>query len=299
MKFSKIALYAFIALLLTRAIYYSISDGFARNRIEFPPIEHTPSNAPDPEQLKLLSSIFSEPFYYLAKGSQSYAFQNKDKSLILKLFKCHHWNDGSWAEDLPVPNLAQKWLNSLVVRRQKRVANTRNSFQIVHESLMAECGVLYMQETPSTSYDLQITIIDGAKREHILHASQISFTVQQKGKLIFPTLAEWLANGQIEEAKQGISSLVALIYRRCQKGIYDLDPDIHKNAGFIGTKAIFIDIGGFQTRESLINRDETLWEIKRCLKQLGTWIEQHAPNLNDFYIQALNNPEECAWEGNT
>ncbi len=302
MKKNKLILFTFVVLILARIVFYSMTDGFSLKRIQFPKIAYTPSNPPNQTELSLLQDAFKQPYFYLAKGSQAYAFESEDKQYILKLFKCHHWNDGSWAENLPLPERLQNWLNSLVKRRRDKIANTRNSFRIVKDKLTSECGVFYIQDTPAQSYDLTVTIIDRAGRRHLINPYELGFALQKKATLVFPTLESWAKSQELDKIKNSIESMIALMYRRCQKGIYDSDPDIHKNAGLLGERAIFIDIGSFHEKEQIRQSSSTIYDIQKSLKSLIPWVQKNAPSLEPFLTKALHHPETCMWhqsEGET
>lgn len=283
-----------LSLFFTRALYYSLSQGFTIDRITFPETVYSPSPTPTPQEMQQLEIICSTPFYYLAKGSQSYAFESEDGDLILKLFKCHHWNDASWAENLYLPQRLHDWFNSLVKRRRVKVANMKKSLHIVKKFLQEECAVLYMQETPSTSYSLPVTIVDGTGRSYIIDLCNYGYAIQAKAQLIFPKLQAMIDKEEKEKVRSALSSIVALLYKRCKKGIWDSDPDLKKNSALIGTTAIHIDIGSFYEK-SQFDEQLIIQDINKTIYPLKKWMEKHAPEFVPELMALASHPETAIW----
>lgn len=283
-----------ITFFITRGIYYSISQGFTIERIAFPESPSTPPITVEADERKLFQDVAGKTFTYLAKGSQSYAFESVDGKWILKLFKCHHWNDASWAENLYLPKKIQDWFNSLVKRRRTKVANMKNSLHIVKTALQDECAVLYMQEYPSQSYSLPVKIIDRASRSYTIDLARYGYALQLKARLIMPQLRMFISKGEKENVKKALSSIVGLLYRRCKKGIWDSDPDLKKNSALIGTTAIHIDIGSFYQKAQFDDLEITK-DIQKTTLPLKKWLEREAPEFVPELTALVSNPERATW----
>ena len=82
-------------------VYYRLTDDFriANMTYELPyntdweiePLTHS--------EKENLHSILSQPFYYIGKGAQSYAFMSEDKKHVIKFFKFKHLRP-NWFEKL-------------------------------------------------------------------------------------------------------------------------------------------------------------------------------------------------------
>ncbi len=88
-----------------------------------------------------------------------------------------------------------------------------------------------------------------------------------------------MENGKIEEARQALSSLFALIKQIAAKGGLDRDPNLTKNFGFSENQPIQIDIGRFKRGDRCIlhDRNSRLMESKEDLLH---WLNAHYPSLS-------------------
>ena len=75
--------------------------------------------------------------------------------------------------------------------------------------------------------------------------------------------------------------MIGLIKLRSSKEIQDTDPDLHKNAGLIGTTAIHIDIGGFHKNPSIHTQEAMKSDMKKIFDRLLSWLR---PRSNELYI---------------
>ena len=84
----------------------------------------------------------------------------------------------------------------------------------------------------------------------------------------------------MDAGKAAISSLVALLKTRCAKGIFDKDPDVQTNFGFIGLQCVQIDTGRFRKDE--LERDPAVYrpEIVRITDKFNRWLSSQYPELS-------------------
>ncbi len=92
-------------------------------------------------------------------------------------------------------------------------------------------------------------------------------------------LVQWMKEGHIDKAKQGLSNLVKLFYTRFSKGIEDPEQHLEGNFGFLGTEAIQIDIGHIRKQQPLDKavEKEKIW---RLLAPLKKQLESNYPELD-------------------
>lgn len=289
MKKYRMLFLLFCALLSIRLGYYIASDGFAIKKIEntFPTTSEWEVRPLTTEQKELISKICLQNFYYLTKGSQAYAFVSEDDAFILKLFKCYHLKPATWLENMPLKGSLEKWKNSTLEKRKKKIATALNSYKIAAQSLEKECGLIYLQILPSSSFHQHVRITDKLGRGHSIDLGQYGFILQRKAQLIYPTLGTWIKHNQIDDAKKALLSLVQLLVQRSLKGIQDSDPDLHKNAGFIGTDAVFIDVGGFQNNTAVHNPAVYKHDLYKITKNLRQWLKIQSPELNTYLEEQI------------
>jgi hypothetical protein len=295
--FLKIACIFFLFTFLTRATYYALAEGFSLKRIEAPISFQGDLSvkAPSKQTLETLSSITLQHFRYLKKGSQAYAFISDDGHYILKLFKLHHMQPAEWLQAIPAPGVLQRYRDNLIHRRKYRIELTLTSYKLAAEKLLKECGLVYAQVLPSLEFSLPVTIVDAVGRRYSIDLSQHGFAIQKRAELVIPSFERWIKEGDIQQAKNAIDSLVALIAARSIKGVQDSDPDLHKNAGLIGTKAVLIDIGSFYANPSITAPAEMQRDMKKVFNNFSEWLSRRSPTLADYLTSRLETPEELRW----
>jgi len=281
-----------------RALYYSCTDGFSLKRVQeqilFPGNFSLPP--PSAQQLHSLQKATKQPFSYLGKGSQAYAFISKDRRYVLKLFKCHHMHRApSWLQALPLPQALSNYRDSLVARRDHRVSLALNSYTIAATTLRNECALIYAQILPSQKFSLPITIRDGIGREYVIDLAAHGFALQRRADLVQPSFEKWIAQNDMESARKAIDSLVGVIALRSKKEVQDSDPDLHKNAGLIGTTAIFIDIGGFHKNPKIPSHNEMKRDMDKVFGKFGRWLSSRSTELHAYLQQRLEAPWKSTW----
>jgi hypothetical protein len=271
----------FITLISLRVLYYWRSDGFSIGRIKNS-FSRTGNELTPPhrEELSQLATICSQPFTYLGKGSQAYAFQSADGKYVLKLFKCYHLRPIPWLEELPLAGFLDSYRNEQLNRRKTKVSTTLKSYAIAHDLIPEECGLLFLQIVPSSHFHQTVTFTDKIGRTHTLALENYGFMIQKKADLIFPTLEKWIKEEKMDEAKQFLHSLVQLIVARSKKGVQDQDPDLHKNAGMIGHDAVFIDVGSFHLNEAAKQPDVYVTDVRKITRKLTNWLKPRSSELD-------------------
>ena len=86
-----------------------------------------------------------------------------------------------------------------------------------------------------------------------------------------------------EAAKEALLSVVALIGARCEKGIFDEDAKLHRNVGFVGNRAVFIDVGRF--RKSAVDKKQ---EVMKVVQPLQAWLKDQDASLERYLQERLN-----------
>lgn len=282
-------LYLFLALILLRGIYYASSDGFNLERIKnIFPKEGYQFARPTEAELQILKTTCEQPFSYLGKGSQAYAFISQDGNYVLKLFKCYHLKRLPWAEELPLTGFLDDYRNDRLQRRYKKTEDTLESYKIAHDYVRDECGILYLQIVPSEHFHQMVTFTDKIGRRYTIDLANYGFILQKKAELVYPTLERWIKENKIQDAKEYLHSLVNLIIARSLKGIQDQDPDLHKNAGIINTKAYCIDIGGFRLNEEAKEPPTYEYDLRKTTSKLHAWLQERQPELAQYLSDEIN-----------
>lgn len=275
----------FISLFWLTAIFcHRATDGFALVNIATPnyPPFFSSDGAELPSDLNL-----DLPFTYLGSGSQSYVFLSSDQSTVLKLFKFQHMRIPPWLDILPLPQALEKLKRKKKRKKQEIFETTLRSNQIAYKHFRSESGLLYTHLAKSDFLKRDLIIIDKIGNSHKINLDTTLFVLQKKGELIYPCIDKWMAKGELEKAKRGVQSLLELALLRCQKGIFDKDPDFNTNFAFIGERAIQIDFGRFTLDEKEKDPNTYLPEMIRITRSFEHWIQQSHPELFPFFQKEL------------
>ena len=114
----------------------------------------------------------------------------------------------------------------------------------------------------------------------------MEFILQKRMEPFYPTLEKWIEDGNHAAIQSALQSLLDLLTLRCQKGIYDKDPDLRTNFGFLNGKAVQMDIGRFRYEKKMIFSEIYLEEISRIIDPMQRWLQKkNSSNLQTQPIE--------------
>lgn len=253
------------------------TDGFALNKILYPlDMEFVENKEPlSVEHQFALNVLCSETFYYLGSGAQVYAFCNKDKQYVLKLFKFQHMRIPPIVKALPLTKKLNQMRAEKIDFKKSIIENVFNSFTIAYNHLKEETGLMFIHLNRTNNIKGSVRISDRIKNEYELDLNNTYFVLQRYATLAYDQIDLWMDQKEISKARNGIRSLVKLAAKRCQKGILDKDPDFSTNFGFIDGKAKQIDIGRFSQNFDECKPDIYGPEMIRITRPFRNWLETH------------------------
>lgn len=281
-------LFSILVLVVLQQFCYQATAGFQVIFIQTPkaisPLEHEIINQPPPEELR---SRLEQPFYFLGSGAQCYAFVSEDQSYVLKVFKQHNFFIPNFLTTCSSIPLLGSPCQKLILSQKNKREDLIRSCLIAGTDWSEETGTLYLHLATKNDLDFSLTLIDKLKISHILPAGNLQFVVQRKANLVTPTLAQLKKEGRHHEAEECVRSLISLIIKRCEKGIGDRDPVIRRNFGFIGTRAVEIDIGSYYFNPFLKSPPLYTRDVYFEIHNLHNWLQHHHPELTHVTAKAL------------
>lgn len=150
-----------------------------------------------------------------------------------------------------------------------------------------ETGLLFLHLNKTNHLKKTLTIYDRLNIAHQIDLDQVEFLVQKRADLVYPCIDTIAKREGLESAKGAISSLVQLLELRCQRGIFDKDPDLNTNFGFIGKQAVQIDIGRFRHDDRKISANAHRDEILRITDNFRQWLDQNHPSLSSHLLNEI------------
>lgn len=232
-------------------------------------------------------SFLDQPFYFLEKGGQAYAFISKDKKYVLKFLKFRKIHPSFSLKVLStLPCLQKRYLSELLCLR-KRIEKECRSYQIACKELPQESGLIFARLQKNTPLDKSVTLIDKIGMRRQVYLDQIVFFVQKKATLFYPGLSQIIRAEGEKGAQKALDNLIEFFIQRGKKGILDLDPKINKNLGLVGSQTMQIDLGRLCRDSNQKNLKVVHQEMQKAIAPLQGWLHSQHPSLAAYLSQRL------------
>lgn len=267
-----------IALVLFSALvgrtWYWAKDGFhiLRIRTAFPGLENPQIDA-------ATLAIFDQPFHYVGRGRQCYAFASQDDQYILKIPRLDRYETPLWGRVL-CPSL----MEDLRKDHDFRLQFILNSFQIAANEMKEATGTVYLHLHRSDHLGKKVRLTDRVKRSYTIDLDKTAFVLQEKKPLFLPAFKNAKTP---EEAQKILSAFLDAVYQRASKGILNKDGSFRRNYGYDGQRCIQIDIGSFYTQPG---DPQMAFEksIHETMEPFERWLREYDPQLAAwFHVQLL------------
>ncbi len=245
---------------------------------------------PDPTwelspQTEDLDPILSQAFHYLGKGNRCIAYLSEDRNYVIKFHRFPtHMRIFSWITH-PLSDYRKKRQKIKTLDTQKLKYNFQ-SYKDSFDHLKKETGLLYLHLNPTSTLHRTVTLIDASHARHRIPLDQVTFIVQHKAELIYPTLDRCITENKMEDAKAVISNILDLILSTCKKGYIHNDPVLHQNYGLLPDRAIYIDIGDLIKREGIEKPENYIPYIKEMTQGLRHYLK-NKPDLLAHYLDKV------------
>jgi hypothetical protein len=266
------------------------TDGFTILRIHSelpfnPAWESTPISN---EKRNELHDIFSQKFHYLASGGQCFAFASENERYVVKFFKHKFRKPYSYFLKIPLPEKLDQLRKRKLNKALYKLKRDFTSYKIAYEELPQETRLLYIHLNKGTQLNQSITIIDKLGIEHLIPLDDVEFIVQAKAELVYAHIETLMKQGDTQGVREALHSILHIIVNRCKRGIFDEDPRIHRNFGFIGNTPIFIDVGRFVRDPT--RRDPIVYkaDLLTITKRFRAWLKESHPKLVPILEEELN-----------
>jgi hypothetical protein len=231
--------YFYLILLLAAAffIYQKISspEGFSEEKISsclpINPAWTIPASSKEEQQK--LNEIFTSRFKFLGEGAQAFAFESQDGKYVLKFFKMRRFT----------PSAADYLCPHVVRRRLKNLRWVFNGYKVAYENFKKDTGLVFIHLAKTNHLHQAALVIDDQGREHTIDLDKTEFVVQEKAELLFERLSKLRKAGDQQGVQKSIAAVLELVQRRIEKGYADRDQGVSNNFGFVGDRAIQLDIG--------------------------------------------------------
>lgn len=236
-------------------------------------------------------TLLDQPYSYLAKGKQSFVFASEDGKYVLKLFTDHYQRKVHFFSLLSHIPFFTKWAEGKIEYNKYKLHATFESYSIALNKLKEETGILYVHTSPKQYSPLLIHIIDRLGIRHKIPIKKSAFLIQKRAEPFYTNLLSLKQKGDDQTAKVLIDSLFNLLIARFNKGIFDKDPLLRSNFGFIDSQAVEFDVGSFSENPTMKDPAVYTQEIVKITTNLRRWLEinytELLPELENQYQSKL------------
>jgi hypothetical protein len=243
------------------------------------------------EQLKLLD----QPFTFLGKGDQSYAFLGEDKKTVLKFFRHDHLSPRKFVRMLPLPTSLDKLRNQFLSWRSRYdLTPLFDSAKLAFDELQRETGLIALHLNKSENLQKNVQLFDKIGVRHTIDLNETEFVLQKFAEPIFDVLDQAMQKGDLEKAKKLLSSVFSLMHFQHHKGIKNSDHAFKRNFGVVEDRAVSMDIGSYYRDPSVLEPNTDLEETQKTTERLHRWLKKHHPELVFFYEENLKTSQNPA-----
>lgn len=263
------------------------TDGFAISKIrselpfhpewEVPPLSDT--------EKERMHEILSQKFNYLSKGAQCHVFESADGKWVLKFFRHHHMRPPLWL--VALPSFLDPWRSNKIEKKWSKLHKDFASYKLAYNRIKERTGIVFLHLNKTSDLKQTVTIVDRLHIEHVLNLDEMEFILQKKARLVYPSIDAWMHEGNVTAAKAALTDLVAVLKMRFEQGIFDKDPDLNTNFGFIDQRAIQIDVGRFKGGTFQTNACQCRDDIIRITDNLKQFLDAHYPPLSEHLQQEI------------
>jgi len=231
------------------------------------------------EKSALDASALSQRYFYKTKGGQSYVFFSEDGRFVLKFFRSSRLNT------LRLLHPMFPFLSSKIQEQETELQEMFQSYILANTRFQEETALLGTHFSKKQNLCPSLKIVDKLGIEHTINPNHYPFVLQKKALLVKEKIKS-MQNPQ--EAKKALQSLVTLLQKRIARKMEDDDPNLSKNFGFIGQRAVQIDGGRFSLSSS-----PSIEKILSGKEDLQHWLNRYYPELSQDFDREMQGLKNC------
>lgn len=235
----------------TCLVIFIIAATFFLTKTHFNPYNLYKNIPKGSEETSEIAPLLNQRFYYLAEGSQMYAFISQDKKTVLKIFKAKHDKPYKWSRAFE--KKSQDWQQSRDKWRLK-FQDTCRRYRLAYMDLKEETGLLYLHFS-QTPIPLVATLID--KYTNKIDLAKYPFVLQRRAIL---------ASDYVKKHPNAVQDLKDFFIVRTYKGYSDPRQTLSINYGFIDGRPIQIDPGKIERFDG-----DPEVEIQKIHRKIDKW----------------------------
>lgn len=257
--------------------WHTLKDGFQIRRT-FSQMPLKMENVSSP----LVEKALAQPYSYLGRGHQCYAFGSEDGKYVIKLPRFDRYRLSFFLRVNPF-GLWSEYREKIRDDLERRKAFLMESFRIAFEDLREETALLYVHLNETKNLKGSLLIQDRIGRKYKLDPNQTAFLLQEKKPIMMPFFERFLKEGKRKEAQELLDSFLQFISTRARRGIYNKDPSFLRNFGWDMGKAVQIDIGSFYRKPWLSKEEACEKSFQETIQHVRNWLAELDPSIVEVF----------------
>ena len=257
--------------------WHIAKDGFSINRTVYPL-----RNGFAPPEDERVEMALAQPYTYLGRGHQCYAFGSQDGQYVIKLPRYDRYKLSFFLRSIPFLDAYREKVRADL---KHRLQFTLESFRIAFEDLREDTAVIYSHFRRTEQWKTPLPIKDRIGRTYHLDLDQTAFILQEKKAIMMATFQECLKLGNRKKAEDILDSLLTLIDTRSRKGIYNKDPSFVRNFGWEAGKGCQIDIGSFYRKPGQSLEEAREKSFQETVQHVHNWLAGIDPEMLKLFDQ--------------
>ncbi len=269
-----------VGLFLAARLYYRLTDDFRIANIVYPlPFKatwETPSlNDVDSQNLK---AILDQPYFYIGKGAQCYAFESKDGEYVLKFFKFKHLKPNLFVDALPSISPFKAFKEQAIERKKRKLISVFNGYDLAYRENREASELIYLHLVPTTDLHLNVLVYDKIGFERNIELDPVVFLIQRKGETLRTHLRNLLDHENLAGAKEAMAEILSMYISEYKKGIYDHDHGVLHNTGFVDGKPFHLDVGKLNQDDRMKEKGYYKFDLEHVIWKIDVWVKANYPN---------------------
>ncbi len=262
---------------LTGKAWHLAKDGFSLSRT-YASLPSGGFQSFDPS----VSLALQQPYVYLGRGHQCYAFGSADGQYVIKLPRYDRYRLSFFLRSCPISAILP-YRKAIRDDIEKRQTFLHESFRLAFEELRDETALVYLHLHRTEHFQHPLIIKDRIGRVYRLDPNQTAFILQEKKPIMMAFFQDRLQAGDRKGAEEILDAFLEVVASRSQKGIYNKDPSFMRNFGWDGGKGIQIDIGSFYRKSDLPFQEARERSFQETIAHVRNWLnEVDKDMLNTF-----------------
>ncbi|HAB99525.1 MAG TPA: hypothetical protein DCE71_06870 [Parachlamydiales bacterium] len=253
---------------LTGKCWHIAKDGFNLSRT----YTSLPKDSSRPLD-QSVSALLEQPYTYLGRGHQCYAFGSEDGRYVIKLPRYDRYRLSFFLRACPFSAIRpyREMIRTDIEKRQKVLLE---SFRLAFEELKEETALLYLHLHKTDHFQHPLVMKDRVGRTNRLDPNQTAFILQEKKPIMMASFQDRLQAGDRKGAEEILDAFLDVVSVRFQKGIYNKDPSFLRNFGWDKGKGIQIDIGSFYRKPDQSFQEAREKSFQETIAHVRNWLSE-------------------------